>query len=188
MEAKKGRKVKLAWGITGAGDLLPDTFDVMKELAESGEVEITAVMSRAAVKVVNIYRLREMLDKIAHKIMIEEDANTPFVVGALQTGKYDALLVAPATGNTVAKIVRAIADSLITNAVAMTNKTDTEVFVLPVEKENKEVNTKLPDGSFLKLKTRAVDALNTTRLRNMEGITVLETPGEIRDVAGRIAS
>ena len=169
----------LAWAITGAGDLMPQTFKVIEDLKKSKQLKITAILSKAAVKVTKMYRLWEKLPDVADKVLIEEDSNTPFVVGALQTGKYDLLLVAPATANSVAKIVHGIADTLITNAVAMTNKTDIQVFILPVEKERETVVTKLPDGKSLRLYVRELDAENTARLRKMKGVNVLESPEDI---------
>jgi archaeoflavoprotein AfpA len=174
------RPYKLAWGITGAGDLMTEIFEAMKDLKKNGNFKITAILSKAAVKVVKAYRLWNTLPTIADKILVEKDANTPFIVGALQTRKFDALLVAPTTGNSVAKIAHGIADTLITNAVAMTTRTKTQVFILPVEKEGNEVNTTLPDGSKLELFTRDLDAQNTAKLRKIKGISVLDAPEDIK--------
>lgn len=176
------KRIKLAWAITGAGDLITEIFNEMEELKKSGRADITVFMSKAAVKVVKLYRLSEKLSGISDKVKIEIDANTPFVSGALQTGTYDLLLVAPATGNSVAKIVHGIADSLITNAVAMTSKTDIQTYILPVEKEGQEVVTRLPDGKMLRLHTRDIDAANTAKLREMGGITVLDRPDDITKI------
>ena len=182
MDSEKTEKkpFKLAWGITGAGDLLPEIFEVMTELQATGTMEITAILSKAAEQVIKMYRLWDTLETIAHRIMIEKNANSPFVVGALQTGKYDTLLVAPVTGNSAAKIVHGISDSLLTNVVSMTNRTKTKIYLLPVEHAGNEVNTTLPDGSKLELLTRDLDASNTNKLRNMKGITVLDDPEEIK--------
>ena len=173
---------KLAWGITGAGDLITEIFEAMKDLKENGNFKITAVLSKAAVKVIKAYRLWDTLPTIADKIMVEKDSNTPFIVGALQTRKFKALLVAPATGNSVAKIVHGIADTLITNAVSMTTRTKTPVFILPVEREGNEVNTTLPDGSKLELFTRDLDAQNTAKLQTIKGISVLDAPEDIKRI------
>ena len=176
------RPYKLAWAITGAGDLIAEIFEAMKDLKKSGNFKITAILSKAAVKVIKAYRLWDILPTIADKILVEKDANTPFIIGALQTRKYDALLVAPVTGNSAAKIAHGIADTLITNAVAMTTRTKTPVFVLPVEKEGNEVNTTLPDGSKLELITRDLDAQNTAKLGKIKGISVLDTPEDIKRI------
>lgn len=179
------RPYKLAWGITGAGDLITEIFEVMIDLKKTGNFKITAILSKASVTVLKAYRLWNTLPTIADKILVEKDANTPFIVGALQTRKFDALLVAPTTGNSVAKIVHGIADTLITNAVAMTTRTKTPVFILPVEKEGNEVNTTLPNGSKLELFTRDLDAQNTAKLDKIKGISVLETPEDIKKLIGR---
>lgn len=185
-EKKDQKLIKLAWGITGAGDLMPETFETMKELKNNNQIEITVFLSLAAVKVVKVYRLWDSLPTIADKILIEKDANTPFIVGSLQTGRFDALLVAPTTGNSVAKIVHGISDSLVTNAVSMTNRTKIQTFILPVEKEGNQVRTTLPDGSILELLTRDLDAENTTKLRKMKGISVLDRPEDIQQILGHI--
>ena len=175
-------RVRLAWAITGAGDMIAEIFEVMQYLHKSGNFKIKALVSKAAVKVLKAYRLWDTLPEIVDKVMVEKDANTPFVVGALQTKKYDALLVAPVTGNSAAKIAHGIADTLITNAVAMTTRTTTPVYVLPVEREGNVVNTTLPDGSRLELLTRDLDAQNTTKLGKIKGITVLDTPEDIQRI------
>ena len=176
------KRIRLAWAITGAGDLIAEIFEIMKDLKDSGNFKITAVLSKAAIKVLKAYRLWDTLPTIAEKILVEKDANTPFIVGALQTRKYDALLVAPVTGNSAAKIAHGIADTLITNAVAMTTRTKTPVYVLPVEKEGNEVNTTLPDGSKLELFTRDLDAQNTAKLGKIKGISVLDDPEDIKRI------
>ena len=185
-EKKDQKLIKLAWGITGAGDLMPETFETMKELKNNNQIEITVFLSLAAVKVVKVYRLWDSLPTIADKILIEKDANTPFIVGSLQIGRFDALLVAPTTGNSVAKIVHGISDSLVSNAVSMTNRTKTQTFILPVEKEGNQVRTTLPDGSILELLTRDLDAENTSKLRKMKGISVLDHPEDIQRILGHI--
>jgi archaeoflavoprotein AfpA len=178
--------VKLAWGLAGAGDLLPETFEIMKKLNEKGNIKITAILSQAAVKVLKMYKLWDALPTIVHKVRVEQDANTPFVVGSLQLGKFDALLVAPTTGNSVAKIVHGISDSLLTNVVSMTNRTKVPIFILPVEKKGKVVVTTLPDENNLELLTRDLDADNTEKLQKMKGITVLEEPKEILKIIEQV--
>ncbi len=170
---------RIVWGITGSGDLLSEVFAEMEQLAREKDLEITAVMSKAAVKVVNWYKLTDKLHAIAKKVLLEEDANTPFIVGPLQTGQFDCLLVAPATANTVAKVVSGIADTIITNAVSQTNKTDTAIYILPVDQNKGTTVTKLPGGQKLELTMRDIDIENTKKLGNMTGIRILAGPREI---------
>ncbi len=176
--------LRLAWGITGAGDLLAETLAEMESVAAAPDVEVTAVLSKAAVTVVRWYGLRERLAGIARAVVEEQDANTPFVVGKLQTGRYDRLVVAPATANSVAKIVGGIADTLITNAVAQAVKVDVPVLVLPVDQREGTTTTVLPGGERLELRIRSVDIENSRRLATMEGIAVLAGPEGIRSALG----
>lgn len=174
--------LKLVWGITGSGDQMPETFTAMSALHEAGDLEITAVLSKAAAKVVRWYKLWDQLQTIAKSVLIEEDANTPFIVGKLQIGRYDCFLVAPATANSVAKIAHGIADTIITNAVAQTAKTNVPIFILPVDQREGTTITTRPGGEKLELTIRAVDIENSRKLATMEGIRVLSGPEEIAGV------
>lgn len=174
--------VKIAWGITGAGDLIEEVFDIMEEISQINNLEMIAVVSKAGETVLKWYKLRERLDTIAKKVLIEKDANTPFIVGNLQTGKYKCLIVAPATANSVAKIVNGIADTLITNCVSQTNKTNTGIYILPVDRKKGTIKTILPDGETFELTMRDIDVENTEKLRKMKGVSVIESPGEIREI------
>jgi archaeoflavoprotein AfpA len=173
---------RIVWGITGSGDLISEVFSVMDELAQEKELEITAVLSKAAVTVLNWYKLKDKLPSIARKVFIEEDANTPFIVGPLQTGQFDCLLVAPATANTVAKVVNGIADTIITNAISQTNKTNINIYILPVDQKKGTTITTLPGGKKLELTMRDIDVENTNKLKDMKGITILTSTGEIKSI------
>ena len=172
--------VKIVWAITGSGDRIAEVFEVMSEMAAHEELEITSLLSKAAVKVVNWYKLREKLDGISKKIFVEEDANTPFIVGPLQTGQFDCLLVAPATANTVAKVVNGIADTIITNSISQTNKTNTPIYILPVDQGKGTTSTILPGGKKLELTMRDVDVENSNKLKKMRGIITLKNSGDIK--------
>ncbi|WP_428565231.1 MAG: archaeoflavoprotein AfpA [Solidesulfovibrio sp. DCME] len=177
--------MKFVWALTGAGDLMPEIVAVMEEVAGQGGLEITVVLSRAAEQVVKWYKLKDRLEALAHKLLVEKDSNAPFVVGPLQTGHYDFLLVAPVTANTAAKIAHGIADSLVSNAVAQINKTDIPAYLLPVDQRPGTTTTTLPDGSPLTLRIRPVDIENVEAIRRMDGLTVLERPEDIPGVVAR---
>jgi archaeoflavoprotein AfpA len=174
--------VNIAWGITGAGDLLNEVFDIMDELSRYDDIKITAIVSKAGEAVLKWYKLTERLNSIAEKVLIEKDANTPFIVGPIQTGKYQCLFVAPATANTVAKLVHGIADTLLTNCVSMANKVEREVYILPVDRLRGTITTTLPDGKPFHLTMRDIDVDNTDKLRLMKGITVIDSHQEIKSI------
>ncbi|HXY87215.1 MAG TPA: dihydromethanopterin reductase (acceptor) [Candidatus Acidoferrales bacterium] len=137
--------MKIAWGVTGAGHYLKDSFDVFTELKSKFKdgVKITTFVSKAAEEVTQVYGLFKLLGAISpggymEEIILESQQGWSYPkTGRFSQGKYDALVVAPATSNTVAKIVHGIADSLVTNAVAHGIKGGVPVYIVPVDIEGK---------------------------------------------------
>lgn len=176
--------MRLAWGLTGSGDKFRETYDVMKALKrEHGdELKIDLYLSKAAEQVAKFYRLNDELKDGFDKYLVERDANTPFISGMLQTGKYDLLLLAPVTGNTVAKIAVGIADTLISNAAIQAVKGFVPVHIMPVDFREGVITTTLPNGDTLKLRVRKEDADNVRKLEKMEGFHVFEDPEDIPSI------
>ncbi len=139
--------MNIAWGITGAGHLLQESYDGMRALAQKHQ--ITTFVSGAGEEVLRMYGLLDKLNEISggeylREIIFESEAGASAPkAGRFLLKKYDALIVSPATSNTVAKIVHGIADSLITNAVTQANKSGTPVYVVPVDLSG-EVTSPLP--------------------------------------------
>ena len=177
--------MKFVWGITGAGDLMPEVFDIMEDVARNPEVEITVILSKAAETVLKWYKLSDRLASISTRVHVEKDSNTPFLAGPLQVGRYDFFLVAPLTANSVAKIAHGIADSLITNCVAQTSKGATPTYLLPVDRWPGSTPTTLPDGTSFQLKVRPVDVTNVALIRTIDGLNVLDGTDEIKRIVAR---
>jgi len=134
-ESVKVKKRKVAWGITGAGDKIAEILEVMKDLKKQSEdvVEIDVFVSKAADTVLKFYRLEDELKKNFPKVQVELNSNSPFLAAWLQMRKYEFLLIAPATSNTVAKLVNGIGDTLITNSAIMSLKAFVPVYILPTD-------------------------------------------------------
>jgi archaeoflavoprotein AfpA len=181
---KSVKKRRVAWGLTGSGDKLRETLEVMKEIRSQYEhVAIVEVyLSKAAEQVVKYYRLDDTLKQNFGRITVEVDSNSPFLAGWLQTGKYEFLLIAPATSNTVAKITAGIADTLLSNAAIMALKGSVPDYVMPSDYEEGLTHTLLPGGQDIALRVRREDADNVRKLKGMEGVFVLEKPQDIRKV------
>lgn len=232
--------MKLAWGITGAGHFLRESFEIFKKLKKaSTDLKVTTFVSRAGEEVIRMYGLEKDLDIISggsylEEVFLERDqgASVP-KTGRFLLGKYDGLVISPATSNTTAKLAYGIADTLITNAVAQAVKGGVPVYIVPVDIAGM-VESRMPyfidreicmkceicpprdncpekaitdqidllkcsgcgvcmrlcsygaiRGGLAKLKVRDVDAGNVRLLRELEGITVLETPQMIFDAASR---
>ncbi|MFW9831520.1 MAG: archaeoflavoprotein AfpA [Candidatus Thorarchaeota archaeon] len=173
--------VKFAWAITGAGDFMPESINVMREIVNEYDVKLMIFLSKAGSQVIKWYKLAKDLESLTSKIHNEIDANTPFIAGALQKGVYKFLVIMPATANTVAKIAYGIADTLVTNCVAQAMKADVPIYIYPVDQQPGTLTTRLPSGEKMLLTTRRVDLENVERLRGMKGMTILDKPSQIKN-------
>jgi archaeoflavoprotein AfpA len=183
MELKKtGKKKRVAWGITGSGDRLYEVVETMKQVQKQhrNKVRITVYLSKAGNQVVHLYNLFEDLKENFDKIRIEANSNVPTLAVQLQSGKIEFLLIAPATGNSVAKIAMGIADTLLTNSAIMALKSFIPVYILPCDYEEGTTITQLPDGSEMKIRVRKEDVENVKKLAAMDGIFILKKPEEIQ--------
>ncbi len=170
---------KIIWGITGSGDKIDEVYDAMLNLHQKTDMRIKVIVSKAGAQVLRWYKLWGRLNESFDKVLVETDANVPFIAGPLQIGKYDLLVVAPLTANSTAKIAHGIADTLITNAVAQTLKGLTPVLLMPVDQHPGEVKTVGPNNEVFVIETRRIDLENVARLREMKGVTLLGSPADI---------
>jgi archaeoflavoprotein AfpA len=182
-EGVKAKKRKVAWGITGAGDKIAEVLEVMKDLKKQSEdvVEIEVFVSKAAEIVLKFYRLEDELKRNFPKVQVELNSNSPFLAAWMQMRKYEFLLIAPATSNTVAKIANGIGDTLITNSAIMSLKAFVPVYILPTDYKESIVYTKLPNGKEMKLRVRKEEADQVRKLEKMEDVHVLENLQKMRD-------
>jgi len=174
-------KRKVAWGITGAGDKIAEYLEAMKAIKKEYEdtVEIQVFLSKAAETVLKFYRLEDELKRNFAKVTVEVNSNTPFLAAWMQMRKYEFLLIAPATSNTVAKIANSIGDALLTNAAIMSLKAFVPVYIAPTDYEEGTVYTKLPNGKEMKLRVRKEEVEQVRKLMRMEDVYVLENPQKI---------
>ncbi len=169
-------ETKIAWGITGAGDKIQTIKEEMEKIRKEKQVEIHVFVSKAGKQVLKMYQIMEELQETFQSFTIEKNSNTPFLAGSLQTGTYDALIIAPTTSNTVAKITHSIGDTLLTNSALMALKAFTPVHILPTDLEAGTMETELPNGDILKVRVREEDAENVEKLRNTDGVRIIENP------------
>ncbi len=184
MTAEKVRKRKVAWGITGAGDKIGDFIEEMKKLQQeyAEKVEIQVFLSKAADQVLKYYRLEEEVKRNFDKVRVEVNSNAPFLAAWMQMGKYEFLLIAPSTSNTVAKIANSIGDTMLTNAAIMSLKAFVPVYIAPTDYKEGPAYTRLPNGKEMKLRVRKEEAEQVKKLELMEDIYVLKSPQKIRQI------
>jgi len=175
------KKRKVAWGITGSGEKLVETVEIMQQMRDEyhKQFDIRVFISKAGDQVLKYYNLSNTLETKFDKTWTEINSNAPFLAGQIQLGRYEFLLVAPATSNTVAKISLRIADTLLTNAAIMGQKTNTPLYIMPTDFREGIVTTKLPNGKDLELTITREDAKHVERLAAMESTTAFESPEEI---------
>ena len=174
-------KRRVAWGITGCGDKLMETLEMMKDVNEAyaGGVDIEVFLSKAGEQVAKYYRIMGELEERFSRVWVERDANSPFLAGRLQLGDFEFLLIAPATSNTVSKTAYGITDTMLTNGAIQAMKAMVPVYIMPTDYREGTTVTKLPDGRDLKLRVRGEDAENVRKLVAMDGIFPFERPEEI---------
>jgi archaeoflavoprotein AfpA len=179
----EAKKRKVAWGITGAGDKIAEFIEVMKEIQKeyAETVEIQVFLSKAADLVLKYYRLEDDLKQNFGKVRVELNSNSPFLAAWMQMRKYEFLLIAPATSNTVAKIANGIGDTMLTNATIMSLKAFAPVYIAPTDYKEGTVYTKLPNGKEMKLRVRKEEVEQVKKLKLMEDVFVLEGPQKIRE-------
>jgi archaeoflavoprotein AfpA len=180
-ESERTKKRKVAWGLSGAGDKIAEIIEIMKGIKKEYEstIDIHVFFSKAAETMLKFYGLEEDLKKSFSKVFVELNANSPFLAGWMQTHKYEFLLIAPGSSNTVAKIALGIGDTMLTSAASMSLKAFVPVYIMPVDFEEKILITKLPNGEDMKLRVRKEDADNVRRLKQMEDVYLLEDPQKI---------
>jgi archaeoflavoprotein AfpA len=173
---------KLLWGITGSGDYIKEIVDLIIKIQKDMELEITVVLSINGELVLKFYKILNKLNENIANIKVEKGPNNPFIAGKMQTGFYDYIVISPVSGNTLAKIVHGIADSLISNGVAQALKGGQKVYLFPTDQERLDTTTILPSGKAFKLKHRQVDLDNIKKLQQMEDVIVLKNYDDIYDI------
>lgn len=178
------KKRKVAWGITGAGDKILDTLEAMKKIKKDYEdlVDIEVFISKSGDQVVKYYGISSDIESNFDKVWVEINANAPFLAGNIQLGKYEFMLVAPGTSNTVAKIAMRMGDTLISNAAIMGQKADVPLYILPSDYEEGVIVTKLPDGKDLKITIRKEDVEHVQKLAKMDNTYIIKKPEDLEGV------
>jgi archaeoflavoprotein AfpA len=156
----------------------------MKEIERQykDEVDVRVFLSKAGEQVVRWYRLYDQLKRNFDRVWVELNSNSPFLAGDLEMGKYEFLLIAPATSNTVAKIAAGISDTMLCNSAIMALKAFVPVYIMPSDYKEGTVVTRLPNGRAFTLRVRKEDAENTRKLTGMDRVFVLERPEDVHQV------
>lgn len=163
---------RVAWAITGSGHMLNECMHVLSRM---GAIDV--FLSKAAEEVLRCYDYKLNLPE-GSRVYREGAASAP-VVGRFYRGGYKALVIAPATSNSVAKMVLGISDTLVTNLFAHAGKCRISSIVLPCD-TGAELQSEAPDG-MVPVYPRRIDIENAHRLTSIEYTIMVETPDELAD-------
>ncbi len=168
--------MNILWCITGAGEFLKESIEVMGQLMDDN---IMVFLSQAGEEVLKSYGLLRAIRK-AWKVEVDNNYSAP-KAGKVSMRQYDMVVVSPATANTVAKVANGIADNLVTTAVSLALKTGIKVYMVPTDWTGGKVripDVLTPGGSIVHMKPRKADLRNIKYLEQ-EGIKILESPERI---------
>ncbi len=173
---------KLIWGITGSGDFISEIVDLIIKIQHDFDLKITIILSVNGELILKFYKILDKLKENIKNVKIEKGPNNPFIIGRMQTGEFDYIVISPVSGNSVAKMAYGIADSLITNGVAQALKGGQKVYLFPTDQERADTTTVLPNGKTFVLKHRKIDLENIERLKQMDDVEILENYDKIYDI------
>ncbi len=170
----------IAWGITGSGSFMRESFGVLKRIKEKHGVKITTYMSKAGEEVARMYGILDRIGDISpgnhyEEVITEEVAGASCTYsGRFMLGRYGLLVIAPATSNTVAKIVYGISDSIVTTITSQALKGGVPVVVLPSDVTEE---TEVPCYIDREVCTNCMECLNRCpygAIRELDGVPVLD--------------
>jgi len=165
---KAVERARTAWCITGAGCFLEESLDLVARCRD-----VTVFCSRAGEEVLGMYRLMKRLREMKIPVVTDRGASSP-PCGGMALGRYDRLVIAPATANTVAKCVVGIADTLPTNLFAQAGKAGIPSVILPTDSDS-VTTSEDPFGRSFKVHVRKVDIENLKKLASFPGVHVVQT-------------
>jgi len=164
------KRVSVAWAMTGSGAFMPEVASLLCKLPEEG---VDLFLSKAGEEVLKMYNPGFLEKGNVSHIFYDIGGGYP-ISGRFSVGYYHLLVVAPATSNTVAKMVYGIADTLVTTIFSQAGKAKIPVVVLPSD-INEVMISDAPNGREITLYRRKVDYENILLLLKMEGVTVVDS-------------
>ena len=166
-------KPRIAWGITGAGHFLSSSIELILSCQQ-----VDIFISNAAKEVLVYYGWYERLRSSGHSL-IQDTGSSHLPVTRLYTGKYDLVVIAPVTSNSIAKMAYGIADNLITNLFAHAGKCRIPTVLLPCDCLP-EMDSVTPQGKIVSVYVRDIDRENIARLASWDMVTVAGNPYELK--------
>lgn len=160
---KSTPKQRLAWAITGSGHYLKECLDIIHTLDD-----VDLFLSKAAAEVLQQYGYKHSVGKV-----YQDKTASSVPVELFYEGKYHTLIIAPATSNTIAKMVCGISDNLVTNLYAQAGKTRVPSIIFACDTAA-ELESDAPRDNVVKVFPRNIDLENVAKIKTFESTTVVE--------------
>ncbi len=157
---------RLAWAITGSGHYLRESLALLSTLKN-----VDIFLSKAAAEIIQQYGFQAQLINTGHRVYQDKTASS-VPVELFYEGKYYALVIAPATSNTIAKMAYGFSDSLVTNLFAQAGKTRVTCIVFACDTAP-ELVSEAPRANLVKVYPRQIDLDNIEKLSLFKATTVV---------------
>lgn len=157
------QKQRLAWAITGSGHYLRECLDIIHTLED-----VDLFLSKAAAEVLQQYGYQHQVGKV-----FQDKTASSVPVELFYQGRYHGLVIAPATSNTIAKMVYGISDNLVTNLYAQAGKTRIPSILFACDTAP-ELESEAPRDNMVKVFPRRIDLENVAKIKTFEATTVVE--------------
>ena len=158
---------RLAWALTGSGHFLQECLALVE-----AHTDVDLFLSQAATEVLAMYGV-DLKGLRARFTCYRDTAASAPPVARFYQGFYTRLVIAPATSNTVAKMVAGISDTLVTNIYAQAGKCRVPSIVFACDTAP-AMTTEAPGGQVM-VYPRRIDLDNVERLRGFAYTTVVDS-------------
>ena len=168
---------KIVLGVTGSIAAYK-AADLIRRFQEQ-KCDVSVVMTKEAEHFITPLTLASLSGKNVVCDMFEQDG---WKMGHLELAKADALVIAPATANTIAKLASGIADDTLTTlAISIKSK----IFIAPAMNEDMYRN-KIVQGNCEKLKKHGVKFIEPIKGKLACGIIGMGHLAEAEDIVKQV--
>lgn len=174
---KKVERQRLAWALTGSGHYLRECLDIINRLQD-----VDLFLSKAAAEILQQYGFKHNVGRV-----YQDKTASSVPVELFYHGAYHTVVIAPATSNTVAKMVSGISDNLITNIYAQAGKCRVPSIVFACDTDP-ELESEAPRENTVKVYPRRIDLENMEKLKSFEETSVVGDMKQLEDaIQARLA-